>query len=199
MIGDVTYRLSILAIFTGLIGGGAALFIYVRHILWKTPGHLKNLMHRKQKSNDAGSITTDLNVDARNAGIMLRVYKLFEEDNCYVGTDFTLPKLAQRIGYSSCRLSTAINAVEHKNFNAFINEYRVREAMRLLSDVTNDKYGLEEIAGRVGFHSRQSFYSAFSRVVGCTPSAYRKKVHIKDAMKKSHRTLEIAGRPEMTP
>ena len=57
----------------------------------------------------------------------------------------------------------------------FVNKYRIEEAMALLVDKRYCKLNMEEISNMVGFHNRQSFYSAFYRFNGITPREYRLK------------------------
>ena len=47
---------------------------------------------------------------------------------------------------------------------------RVTQATVLLSD---SNMSITEIAFVVGFNSRQNFYVAFEKLIGCSPSKYR--------------------------
>ena len=62
------------------------------------------------------------------------------------------------------------------NTRCLLNEYRVKDALRLLADKKNAEKNVEEISAMVGFANRQSFYAAFYRIVGETPNGYRKKM-----------------------
>ena len=52
----------------------------------------------------------------------------------------------------------------------YITRYRMRKAMRLLSDV---RYKVYEVGEMVGYHDIGYFSSLFKRIVGVTPSEYR--------------------------
>ena len=65
------------------------------------------------------------------------------------------------------------------NYSCLLNEYRIKDALRLLADKKNNDKNVEEISTMVGFANRQSFYAAFYRIIGETPSAYRKAVQTK--------------------
>ena len=54
-------------------------------------------------------------------------------------------------------------------------EYRVKDALHLLTDKRYADKNVEEISAMVGFANRQSFYAAFYKNVGETPNGYRKK------------------------
>ena len=56
-----------------------------------------------------------------------------EKEKPYLDNDIRLVSLADKIGFSAHLLSQIINQKSRKNFNQFINDYRLEEAERLLS------------------------------------------------------------------
>ena len=66
-------------------------------------------------------------------------------------------------------------AKELKTNSCLLNEYRVKDALHLLTDKRYADKNVEEISAMVGFANRQSFYAAFYKNVGETPNGYRKK------------------------
>lgn len=61
-----------------------------------------------------------------------------------------------------------------KTFIEFVNEFRVRQAIRLIA--AGDK-SITEIAAEVGFNNFSHFSKQFKRVTQKSPSAYRKAMH----------------------
>ncbi|MEM6318074.1 MAG: helix-turn-helix domain-containing protein [Bacteroidota bacterium] len=57
----------------------------------------------------------------------------------------------------------------------FINRYRVQEVQAKLVDSKFDHYTILGIAQEAGFNAKSTFYTAFKKVTGMTPSAYRKQ------------------------
>ena len=60
------------------------------------------------------------------------------------------------------------------NFRAFLNKYRIKEAMRRLEDI--DNYGnltIKAIAESVGYKSQATFISVFTKETGLKPSLYQ--------------------------
>ncbi len=47
------------------------------------------------------------------------------------------------------------------NYSCLLNEYRVKDALHLLTDKRYADKNVEEISAMVGFANRQSFYAAF--------------------------------------
>ena len=81
--------------------------------------------------------------------------------------------IAQYTGISVNRISEVINAEYKKNFNDWINDYRIETAKKLIA-IT--ELSIKEIYFEVGFNSKSAFNSAFKKRLGQTPSAYRKNV-----------------------
>ncbi|NRB82601.1 MAG: AraC family transcriptional regulator [Winogradskyella sp.] len=98
------------------------------------------------------------------------------EEKPYLDYQLTLQKLADQIQIPEKELSLLINHYLNKHFFDFINEYRINDAKTLLKDVTKKEVTVLEIVYQVGFNSKSSFYTAFKKVTGQTPTAYRKSV-----------------------
>ncbi|PKA14863.1 helix-turn-helix domain-containing protein [Leptospira haakeii] len=99
--------------------------------------------------------------------------KEMEVEKIYKDEDLSLASLADELGLSSHQLSELINQEMGKNFSAFVNEYRIREACELLTK--NKESSVLDIAYEVGFRSKTSFHRAFQKEVGVPPSEYREK------------------------
>ncbi|WP_299241655.1 helix-turn-helix domain-containing protein [uncultured Aquimarina sp.] len=103
-----------------------------------------------------------------------QISKLVADTKLYLEPDISLVKLSKMLGKSTQITSSVINQYAKRNFNDFINHYRVQEAKKLLSNSEGDKYTISAIAFDIGFSSLSSFNSAFKKFEGITPSRYRK-------------------------
>ena len=83
-----------------------------------------------------------------------------------------LTELARASGFNSHYISQAINQNLGINFLEFINRYRVDHARERL---TAEGASILQVAMDAGFNSKSSFYSAFRKIVGQTPSQYRQR------------------------
>ena len=73
------------------------------------------------------------------------------------------------------RLRQAINeGLGHRNFNAFLNRYRIDEAKAALSDPTQQDVAVLTIAMDAGFQSIGPFNRAFKAESGLTPTEFRR-------------------------
>ncbi len=102
-----------------------------------------------------------------------------ELDHLHRDPNLSLWVLARHIGASPNYISQTLNEVIGESFFDFVNGYRVAEAMKLLS--TSNETVLA-IAYEVGFNARSSFYNAFKRVTGQTPTNYRKTMSPREGM-----------------
>ena len=120
---------------------------------------------------------TELNGDVFKANdnklLFNEISNLVVDNKLYLESDISLAKLGKLIGKSAQLTSSVINQYAKRNFNDFINYYRVQKAKQLLTDEESDKYTISSIAFDTGFSSLSSFNTAFKKFEGITPSAYR--------------------------
>lgn len=97
----------------------------------------------------------------------------------YHDPHYNAQQLAKDINTNSRYLSAVINQRFGKNYSSLVNEFRVREASFMLRDRKYAKHTMEDISKTVGFANRQSFYTAFFKIMNCTPKEYKEKVSSK--------------------
>ena len=93
----------------------------------------------------------------------------------YRDPDYSAKMLAKELETNTRYLSAVINSRFGMNYSCLLNEYRIREALHLLTDKRYAAKNIEDISTVVGFANRQSFYAAFYKIMGETPNGYRKK------------------------
>ena len=74
---------------------------------------------------------------------------------------------------TEAQLSQFLNQHYNKNFNSYINGFRIDDAKKLL--VNEADRNTLSIALAVGFNSYSAFHSAFRKTTGISPAEYRKK------------------------
>ncbi len=104
-----------------------------------------------------------------------RLKLLMYEKKPFTNPDLTLNELAQSLDIHPNYLSQVINSKEHKNFYDLVNERRVEEFKKLVSQSSNQKYTLMAIAYDSGFNSKASFNRNFKKYTGLTPTDYLQK------------------------
>ncbi len=109
--------------------------------------------------------------DAREKGRRLK--EAVAANRLYEDPELTLATLAVKLKIPPHDLSRIINTGLEKNFNDFINEFRVRDIARKMQDPANDQLTLLGIAYESGFNSKTTFNRVFKEMTGKTPVEYK--------------------------
>jgi AraC-like DNA-binding protein len=104
-----------------------------------------------------------------------KLQTLMEEQKVYKKEGLTIRELATMMDEQEYRLRRLINRqLGFRNFNDFLNQYRINDACEILSDPAQVKKTILEIAYDLGYQSIGPFNKAFKDLKGLTPTAYRK-------------------------
>jgi AraC-like DNA-binding protein len=106
---------------------------------------------------------------------------LMEVERAYRAEDMSLSSLADRLAVPEYRLRRLINQrLGYRNFNAFINGFRLDAARAALLDPARRDLPVLTLALDAGFQSIGPFNRAFKAATGLTPTEFR-KVNIADS------------------
>ncbi|MDF2658656.1 MAG: two component transcriptional regulator, AraC family [Paenibacillus sp.] len=97
--------------------------------------------------------------------------------------NFSLDDMAEHLGISKQHLITVCKKSYDRTPVEYINEYRIEEAKRLLSD---PKTKIADIGTRSGFNSNSYFAKVFKQYAGITPSEYRELLSNREQGQKPH-------------
>ncbi|MCI0445628.1 AraC family transcriptional regulator, partial [bacterium] len=104
-----------------------------------------------------------------------QLMSLLHEKKIYRNEGLTIKELADIMQVQEHRLRRLINGqLGFKNFNDFLNQYRVNEACGILSDPSQNQKTILEIAYSLGYQSIGPFNKAFRDLRNTTPTAFRK-------------------------
>ena len=107
--------------------------------------------------------------------ILDKVEKVMLDAGEICDSNFNIDRLALLVGSNSRYVSEAINEEYGKNFRTYLNEYRIKEAMRRLADTAHyGSFTIKAISESVGYKSQANFISVFTKVTGMKPSIYQK-------------------------
>ncbi len=111
--------------------------------------------------------------DPLEAEIVPRLTALMQGEALFREEGLTIRVLAGRLATPEYRLRRVINRrLGYRNFNDYLNRYRVEEACALLADPAQ-KSPVLRIAMDLGYGSLATFNRAFRTVTGSTPTEYR--------------------------
>ena len=95
--------------------------------------------------------------------------RLFEDP------DLSLMKMSQLLNVNTSVLSKIINQAFKKNFNDFVNQYRVDDFIAQLKANRHKQETLLALAFGSGFNSKSTFNRVFKKFTGLTPKEYVKR------------------------
>lgn len=110
--------------------------------------------------------------DSKKLLAQLTLY--MNEEKPFLDGDLSLISLANALNINPKTLSFVVNEHLQKNFNDYINDWRIDEVKKRLNDKTYAHFKVLSIAFDCGFNSKSTFNLAFKKATGLSPSAYRK-------------------------
>ena len=84
-------------------------------------------------------------------------------------------------GISPENINNTITQVYKSNFFDFINKMRIERAVKTLNNDIHNEQNMEMITYQSGFLSKESFYVAFKKNMGKTPSQYIEEIRKKNS------------------
>lgn len=141
---------------------------YVVSFIVISRGYIDRIDSSKYKTNPVSG--------EQSNHIYNRVLQLVMDEKQFQNSSLTLKSLSELLHVSPQILSQVINQKSGKNFNSFVNAFRIEESKRLLHLAEFKNQTIASIAFEVGFNSLSSFNTAFKKETGETPMAYRQQV-----------------------
>jgi len=107
---------------------------------------------------------------------MQQLITLMETEKPYLNPELNLIDLSNKLGMSRAQVSQLINSGLGKNFNDYINQFRVDAVQEMLRAGRQEELSLLGIAYDCGFNSKATFNRVFKKLTGLSPSAYAKNL-----------------------
>ncbi len=101
-----------------------------------------------------------------------RLSQFMEAQRPYLNPDLNLKEMAQELRMSRGQLSEVINIGFGKNFNDFINTYRINLVKDMLKAGRHKKLSLLGIAYECGFNSKATFNRVFKKFTNSSPTEF---------------------------
>lgn len=132
--------------------------VYAHQLLATKPEVVKEKVDEKVSTNAIEKVQTGMEVQ-----------KLYLKHN------LNIEEFSKRIDLPIKDVSAVINKHYGTNFFEFMNKYRVEEAKRLLLDASCADMTVLDILLQAGFNSKSAFHRFFNRLVGVSPTEFRKQ------------------------
>ena len=135
-----------------------------------TPSFVEPVVENEtaDKSKYEKSALSEEQIDRIEKGIE----RAMRVDALYLDPNLSLRRLASHISTYPNYVSQTLNGRLNATFFDYVNGWRIRDAMPRLA---NSDEQVTNIAYDVGFNSRSSFYNAFNKETGETPTQYRER------------------------
>ena len=104
--------------------------------------------------------------------VRLKIVVAMAETKLYLEPELTLASMAKRLKVSSSQVSVTINAAFGKNFNEFINGFRIAHFKTEVAKPENENLTLLGVAYDCGFNSKATFNRVFKKEEGISPKEY---------------------------
>jgi AraC-like DNA-binding protein len=160
------------------LGGAAGLLAIAGIVAWS--------LLRVGRTQSLFAVTADLPPPVEEAAavslepgeqqLVANLERLMTAERAHRQDGLTIGSLAQQLGLPEYRLRRLINqALGYRNFNSFVNRYRIAEVKAALADPHQAEVPVLTIALDAGFSSLGPFNRAFKAETGVTPSEYRRQ------------------------
>jgi AraC-like DNA-binding protein len=182
-IADLSQRPAVSGLPAENIANAVGLWVLAAVVAW-------NLLRVANAQNGSGLLTTPANArddagrtvaggedrpPAVESALLRRLERLMTVERAYRREGLTIGPLAAELGVPEYRLRQLINeGLGHRNFNAFLNRYRLDEAKAALADPEQKEVPVLTIALDAGFQSIGPFNRAFKADTNVTPTEFRR-------------------------
>jgi AraC-like DNA-binding protein len=133
----------------------------IEHLGKQLSEHLKRKLPIIQPLNENESSTLNLKLE-----------DALRKNHVYLNQDLSLAELAKQIDTSDKKLSTLLNQNLQTNFYDYINTFRIAAFKKGVSEGKLELLSIVGLALQCGFKSKSSFYRAFKKETGMSPSQF---------------------------
>jgi AraC-like DNA-binding protein len=192
--GGLVFVLWMMAVFFNLTGMveqpysyyplrlGSSILIYwvgyqafFHYVVLKDRILLRGVIRNERITNDKNNSNGLPNLDKsqKEANTFKDIQNFILKEQRYLDPYLSLENLSHEVNTSTSSLSKLINTYSDGNFSDYINKFRVEEAKKLLSHPDYGAYTIVAIGLECGFNSKSTFYTAFKKFTGKTPTQFR--------------------------
>lgn len=136
------------------------------------PNEGEKMLRDRGATSEIGYLTND-QLDDRDDNIRRRLIKYFEEEKPYLRADLSINEVASYLYSNKSYVSRVINDHFKKNFNQFVNFYRIEEAKRIF--LIDRSLSITNWYQKAGFGSMASFCISFRIYTGASPADWCKE------------------------
>lgn len=127
--------------------------------------------HKEKKGSTSYSLA-----EIKSKRLFETLQALMEKEGIFRNPLLTREEVIEQLKTNSTYLAQVIKDNSGMNYSQYVNSFRIREAIKALSDKERIEVPIKDIASEVGFNSLTTFYKLFQQSTGISPSAYRRSL-----------------------
>ncbi|MDP4820469.1 MAG: tetratricopeptide repeat protein [Saprospiraceae bacterium] len=155
-----------------------AISAVIGFLLVRTRFLMQELFRKNEAILERHSVAAIEPEQSEPSGFDDKLWQLFRDidtavdrQELYRDRNLNIAALSRQFASNDTYVSKAINTYSHFNFNAYINNYRILAAQKMMTS-KGKVPGIREIGDQCGFNSYTTFVRLFKQQTGLTPSQY---------------------------
>jgi AraC-like DNA-binding protein len=140
-------------------------FLFFFAIFYNTITHKLNDEETKPK--------TEIAPTADMIELMEKIEELVGKKKLYLEPELSLQQISTLLNEKERNISQAINTIQRRNINDYLNSLRIKHACGLL--LADKEKPIFEVMYESGFNTKGAFNQAFKKITGTTPTQFRRK------------------------
>ncbi|HEY6915840.1 MAG TPA: helix-turn-helix domain-containing protein, partial [Paludibacter sp.] len=154
----------------------AVTFYYTRSHFVNTIEKIKKQFEDSKSKQTTGQQTLKISEEKSNE-IKNSLIRHMVEKKPFLNPELKQADIAAELNFSVHEISQVLNTLIQLNFSDFINSYRIEEVKERIASGKYTRYTVSAIAEQCGFNSKTTFYRAFKKSMGVSPSEYFKDIN----------------------
>lgn len=149
--------------------------LLIIYLMYRNKDRMYTKIAKQYKDALTQRALQEKNAEDKNSELFARLEEVMKTQKLYLEKNLTRERAAEMIGSNRTYLSQMINEKTGMSFVHYVNNYRLNEAIEILSDPENNT-PMKALSADLGFSSPSTFYKLFLEKVGMSPAKYREKI-----------------------
>lgn len=107
--------------------------------------------------------------------VILDVKRAFEKEEIFLRSGITLTQFSKEKDIPAYLITKSVNQIYGRSFPETVNHFRINKVKNDLTNRKSELYKIEGLAYDAGFSTPSSFYAAFKKETGMTPTSFQKQ------------------------